>query len=266
VLAFARGSGRPLVVLHGFGVDHRIMLPLERMVGDLPWRRLYLDLPWAAGAPRSTAASALDVANEAMTAICELLYDEPFALIGQSFGGMLARHIAHELRGQVLGLATVAGVFEADRSARRVPERTAVVVDPATLERAGDVRGAFETAHVVQTNETLDAFLTSVLPGERASDQSVMDRIAERYDLPVKPEVAHPEPYTAPSLHLFGRQDDVVGHEDGWLLRDHYPRGTYAVLDAAGHGVHLERPTVTAALVRDWLDRVDNVERWPNVR
>jgi pimeloyl-ACP methyl ester carboxylesterase len=261
VLASARGSGRPLVVLHGFGVDHRIMLPLEQMVGDMPWRRLYLDLPWAAGAAPSTAASALDVADEVLSEIRERLGDEPFALIGQSYGGMLARHVAHELHGQILGLATIAGVFEPEHSARHLPERTVLVVEPGALDRAGDAREAFTATHVVQTAETLDAFTTSVLPGERNSDQAVMDRIAAQYGLPVEPEIAHPEPFTAPSLHLFGRQDDVVGHEDGWLLREHYPRATYAVLDSAGHGVHLERPTVTAALIRDWLDRVDDAQR-----
>ena len=259
MLASARGSGRPLVVLHGFGVDHRIMLPLEPMTGDLPWRRLYFDLPWAEGAPGSTAASALDVADEVIADIRALLGDEPFALLGQSFGGMLARHVAHELRAQVLGLATIAGVVEADHSARRVPDRTVLVVEPAALDLAGDALEDFTAAHVVQTTETLTAFRTSVLPGEQGSDQTVLDRIAAHYGLPVQPEVAHPQPFTAPSLHLFGRQDDVVGYEDGWLLREHYPRGTYAVLDTAGHGVHLERPTLTGALIRDWLERVDDV-------
>lgn len=62
-------------------------------------------------------------------------------------------------------------------------------------------------------------------------------------------------PLEAPSLHLFGRQDHMTGYEDGWRLRDHYVRGTYAVLDAAGHNAHLERPELTAALVKDWLAR-----------
>lgn len=48
-----------------------------------------------------------------------------------------------------------------------------------------------------------------------------------------------------------------MGYEDGWRLRDHYPRGTYAVLDLAGHNVHLEQPQLTTALIRDWLRRMD---------
>jgi pimeloyl-ACP methyl ester carboxylesterase len=39
----------------------------------------------------------------------------------------------------------------------------------------------------------------------------------------------------------------------------HYSRrprlATFAVRDAAGHNAHLERPDLTAALVKDWLAR-----------
>ncbi|QYF73976.1 alpha/beta fold hydrolase [Cryobacterium sp. PAMC25264] len=255
------GSGRPLVALHGFGVDHRIMLPLEQAVRDAPWRRVYLDLPWAEGATVSTAASARDVAKEVLADIREHLGAEPFAIVGQSFGGMIARYIAHELRSQVLGVATLAGVVEAKHDARKVPDRSVLVVDQSVLDEAGDSRDEFTADHVVQTADTFAAFTEYVLPGSRGSNQAVMDRIAAEYALPVEPEVQHPQPFMAPSLHVFGRQDAVVGYEDGWALRDHYPRGTFAVLDTAGHSVHLERPDLTAALFRDWLDRMDATGR-----
>ena len=53
----------------------------------------------------------------------------------------------------------------------------------------------------------------------------------------------------------------MTGYEDGWKLRDHYVRGTYAVLDSAGHNAHLERPELTAALVKDWLARTGTAAR-----
>lgn len=109
---------------------------------------------------------------------------------------------------------------------------------------------------VVQTATNLATFVDTVLPGLRRANQAVMDRIASNYALQIEPEDAHPEPSRAPSLHIFGRQDHIVGHEDGWKLRDHYVQETYVVLDAAGHNVHLEQPEITAALVRDWLGRM----------
>ncbi|WP_308222898.1 alpha/beta hydrolase [Curtobacterium citreum] len=258
MIARVLGSGRPLVALHGFGVDHRIMLPLADAVQDLPWRLVFLDLPWAAAAAvTATATSAADVADEVLAEIDGHLGDEPFAVIGNSFGGMIARHVAHERRNRVLGVATLAGVVHPAHADRVVPERTVLHTEPSVLEAAGDVREAFEEVSVVQDAAAFAAFERYVLPGLRGADPAVMDRIAADYALDAVPEERHPEPFTAPALHVFGRQDDVVGYEDGLALRDHYPRGSFVVLDAAGHNVHLEQPGITAALIRDWLARID---------
>jgi pimeloyl-ACP methyl ester carboxylesterase len=56
VIAQILGEGQPLVVIHGFGVDHRIMLPLEdAALDESGWQRIYIDLPWAEGNAKSNA-------------------------------------------------------------------------------------------------------------------------------------------------------------------------------------------------------------------
>ncbi|WP_412873139.1 alpha/beta fold hydrolase [Curtobacterium flaccumfaciens] len=73
------------------------MLPLADAVQDLPWRIVFLDLPWAEdAAATATAKSAVDVAAGVLAEIDAHLGDEPFAVVGNSFGGMIARHVAHE--------------------------------------------------------------------------------------------------------------------------------------------------------------------------
>ncbi|MBD1591679.1 alpha/beta hydrolase [Arthrobacter sp. S1_S22] len=255
MIAQVLGEGLPLVVIHGFGVDHRIMLPLEDVIDESGWQRIYIDLPWAEGNADANVSSADHVAQSALNDVHEFLGDRPFAVIGNSFGGMIARHVAHLLRDQVLGLATLAGVYEPTHQARSLPRRQVVREDPAVLALAGQVRDDYEEMTVVQSEATLEAFTRYVLPGLRGANQAILERVAAEYGLSVEPEVAHPVPFEAPSLHLFGRQDHVTGYEDGWKLRNHYVRGTYAVLDAAGHNAHLERPDLTAALVKDWLVR-----------
>ncbi len=147
------------------------------------------------------------------------LGDEPFAVIGNSFGGMIARHVAHERRDHVLGVATLAGVVHPAHADRAVPERTVLHIEPSVLEAAGDARDAFEEVSVIQDAAAFAAFERYVLPGLRGADPVVMDRIAADYALEAVPEERHPEPFTAPALHVFGRQDDVVGYEDGLALR-----------------------------------------------
>lgn len=255
MIAQISGEGLPLVVVHGFGVDHRIMLPLEDAIDGCGWQRIYIDLPWAEGNADLNATSANHVAQGALDDIHECLGDRPFAVIGNSYGGMIARYVAHERRDQVLGLATLAGVCEPSHQARILPRRQIVREDASVLAAAGQARGDYEAMTVVQSEATLDAFTRYALPGLRGANQTILERVAAEYALSAEPEIAHPAPFEAPSLHLFGRQDHVTGYEDGWKLRDHYVRGTYAVLDAAGHNAHLERPDLTAALVKDWLVR-----------
>lgn len=49
----------------------------------------------------------------------------------------------------------------------------------------------------------------------------------------------------------------MCGYRDAWDLLDNYPRATFAVLDRAGHFVDIEQHVLCHALMRDWLDRVE---------
>lgn len=41
-----RGSGAPLILVHGMGVDHRLLLPLDAALEAAGgWERIYVDLP-----------------------------------------------------------------------------------------------------------------------------------------------------------------------------------------------------------------------------
>ncbi len=89
------GAGTPLILIHGFGVDHRILVPLDPVLQSAgTWRRIYLDLPGTAGTPIGGAASTSDVVAAVEREIDARIGDEPFAILGNSFGGMIARQVA----------------------------------------------------------------------------------------------------------------------------------------------------------------------------
>lgn len=251
------GSGTPVVLLHGFGLDHRSLLPLdptfERAGG---WRRIYVDLPGATRTPADGIASTQEVADAVVAHVRGLLGDEPFAVLGNSFGGMIARYVAHELRPQVLGLATIAGVFVADHAARSVPPRSVLVTEPGIEPLLGAGLEQYREDAVVESVADARAFLEHILPGLEGADQAALDRIGQRYSLAVEPENAHPEPFTQPTLHVSGRQDHVVGYRDAWHRVEHYPRGSFATLDAAGHNILVEQGDLCSALVTEWLARM----------
>jgi pimeloyl-ACP methyl ester carboxylesterase len=251
------GSGTPLVLLHGFGVDHRLLLPLDPVIEAAgQWRRIYLDLPGMGGTPARDVGSAEDVVTMVEDEIRQRLGAEAFAVLGISFGGMIARRVAHDFRERVLGLAAIAAVFVADREQRDVPPRTVLAEDPEVLRDLGDASEAYAEEAVVQTRDNARSFIDYVYPGMALADETALERIAEHYALDHEPEDASPSPFTQPSLFIAGRQDDVVGYRDAWARIEHYPRAAFAVLDAAGHNVHMDQAAVSAALLTDWLRRV----------
>lgn len=228
------GTGTPIVFIHGYTVDHRLLLPLEAAFAERPgWRRIHLDLPGHGRTPASASEPSADAIAETVAATIDELIgaDTAFAVCGNSFGGQLARDLVARHGVRVLGLALIAPVVR-PRGRRSIP-RDARPIDTASA-----------------------AYRTHAEPGIRNHDREFAARLDQAYDLTTAPE----ERFTTfdhPSLLLTGRQDDSVGFADQFELLESYPRMTYVALDDAGHNVHLDRPTLTNALFADWLDRLE---------
>lgn len=254
-----RGTGTPVVFFHGFGPDHRSLLPFdpvfERHGG---WRRIYPDLP---GMGRTPAGSDLygteAVARTAATFVRERVGANPFALVGNSYGGVIARRLARDYRSQVLGLCLIAPVTVAETADRILPKRQVVKADPELLRSLPTGIGEmYSQVSVEQNRANFDAFAEYVVPGAEVADQEALARIRAAYALAVEPEVVDPEPFDRPTLFITGRQDHIVGYADAWALQDNYLRATFLVLDAAGHLVQFEKPEMIVAAIEDWLTRM----------
>lgn len=250
-----RGSGLPVIAVHGNGVDHRLLLPLDaalEAVGDL--ERFYLDLPGFGGTPALQGQGGLqDLADWVVDQVRSLLGPHPCALLANSLGGLLARHVRAELGSQVVGLALLAPVVDPDPARRTLPEFEVRERDDSLLDLLEpDDRDEFTSMAACQTAPAWELFKTYALPGIRAADRDAMDRLGARYFLDSDPET-RAGAFTGPTTVITGRQDHVVGFEDQFnLVRSWYPRATYAAIDGAGHNIHLDRPEVTTELIRQW--------------
>ena len=254
------GTGTPVLALHGWTVDHQIMTGcLEPLFGTRPgYRRIYPDLPGMGKSPApESMASSDDLLQAVLDFLVEIIGDAQFLLVGESFGGYLARAVAAARPGQVAGLALICSVGAAvEFTGRTLPAKPVLRPDPdliASLEP--DEAAEFGDVAVVQSPETLRRFRAEVAPGLAQFDQSATDRMQQRRSLSADPEAG--APFERPSLILAGRQDDNVGYVDQFALLPHYPRATFAVLDVAGHNLQIEQPVLFEALVYVWLDRVE---------
>lgn len=247
------GSGTPVLALPGLPADHRFMVETLEPVFSAAtgYRRVYPDLP---GTGKSAAAATIDstdaVAEALVGFIDAVLGNEEFLLIGQSYGGYLARSLASRRRSQVLGVALICPL--ADPLAREVPPRTVERPDPALVAALTEEQAGFGELVVVQTTDVLRRF-TAATAGQAIADQAALARIRERYKLAADPEAG--PVYDRPVLILTGRQDHVAGYTDQARLLGRYPHATFAVLDQAGHMLAIEQPELLAALLQEWLTR-----------
>lgn len=250
------GGVRTAVLVHGFPVDHRIMTGAFEPVfaGRAGWRRVYVDLPGMGRTTAPAVASTDDVFRILRGAVQALVPDGDYVVVGQSYGGYLARGLAAADPDRVAGLAAVVTVVEPRHELRHVPERQVLVREPALLARVGAEMLDAEEVLVVQTEDTWERARREVDPGLAAADPEAVARIEASYagTFPVEPAS-----FDKPVLILVGRQDSTTGYRDAWDLVERYPRATFAVLDRAGHALDIEQRGLFEALTGEWLDRVE---------
>jgi pimeloyl-ACP methyl ester carboxylesterase len=254
------GSGTPILIIHGFCVDHHLLLGLDSVFAlEGQWRRVYVDLPGMGKSPAGPEIDSADAVAEAVASFARTTFgNERFAVLGNSFGGMIARHIVAEFGDRVLGLALLCPVAVADHGSRIVPSQTVLQKDQTLLASINSVDAAdYEAMAVVQSPENWSRFRESVLPGLRSYDQAAIQRISSSYALSIEPENRSPK-FQRPTVIVTGRQDHVVGFQDQIALSDHYVQSTVAVLDRAGHNVHLDQPGLTGVLLGEWLVRMED--------
>ena len=185
-----------------------------------------------------------------------LYYDELFdalgleapAVVGHSFGGMVAAEIAATLRGRVskLVLISALGLWRDDEPIRNfmvmTPEELVpyVVADPngavaATLLAAPDLESEAGQTAVIQSTWSLACTGKFIWP---IPDRGLRKRLHR---------------ITAPTLILWGHQDRLVKTVYADEFAGAIKGSRVEVLEGAGHLPHVEQPERTLAAVTEFL-------------
>jgi pimeloyl-ACP methyl ester carboxylesterase len=241
------GTGRPVLVLHGAGVDHReaeaCFEPLFDGVTRL--RRIYPDLP---GMGRTIAPETLRSADDVLDMLLhfadEVIGGAAHLLVGHSAGAYYGQAIAARRPAQIAGLALVCPLLP---ELRDVPAHRVVA---GSGEIGDDV---FRSYFVIHTPEMLERYERFVAPAADLVDDAALQRIGERWAL--GPD--HAPAYAGPTAVVAGRLDSTVGYAAAVDLLDHYPHASLAVVDDAGHALPHEQPELLRALLDEWLARVE---------
>ncbi len=254
------GEGIPIIMLHGWPVDHRIMVSyMEPIFNDRDgWKRIYPDLPGMGETPGMDWITHQDqILDIVLDFVDAVVPGQRFVVAGFSYGGYLARGVVFQTSAMMDGLFLIAPLMLADHTQRTLPSHISLVKDPAMIsELDKNLAEAFQGFAVVQSRELLDSMKTVGIPAREIADHEFLSKLSENFGFSFDVD-ALPEPFGGPTLIMMGRQDSSCGYYDAWSILENYPRGSYVVLDRAGHGLMVEQSYIFNALMNEWLDRVE---------
>ena len=252
------GEGTPILMIHGYTPDHRLMSGCMEPVFTKKegWRRIYLDLP---GMGLTKEYSEISSSDEMLNAVLEfiqvVLPNQDYVLAGESYGGYLARGLIKKKPEQILGAACICPVIVPLLKDREVEPHNILRTDERFLESLSKEEEAdFRTNNIVLNEYTWSRYNKEILSGCKIGDENFLNKLKKEYRFSFEIDQAD---FSKPSLFLLGKQDSSVGYKDALSLMDRYSRGTFAVLDTAGHNLQIEQPELFNSLVNEWLDRVE---------
>ena len=253
------GSGPPLIVLHGGpGMDHSMFRPYLDPLGD-DYRVLYVDERGQGRSERVDPATlSLEVFARDVDLLAEALGLDQFALLGHSFGAIIATWHATELGTAAAYVISGGG----DESAELMKDVEASL--EAMGEAGKEIAASWEDEQTVQTEEELLQLSRTQMPfhfhGEPPpgyGDDTIGSPEVLRYfasagygDFDYRPKLATVE---KPSLVIVGEHDRTTTPRAARVLHAGIPGSKLVMVADAGHMSFVEQTEPYLAQVRQFL-------------
>lgn len=255
------GEGKPVVMLHGYSVDHRIMEgAMEPIFKERKgYKRIYFDLP---GMGKTKNYESIQNADQVLQLIFDFIDlkipEQNFILTGLSYGGYLSRGIINKRPEMVDGCLLINPVGNIDRSKRKLPVvQGSIIKNEELISSLSDQEeNILNSLFIVQDKLIWNRFQKEIMPALQIADNTFLEKYsANGYSYSFEVDKLD-KPFDKPALFLFGKQDGIVGYEDIWDIMPNYPRASYVVLDLAGHNLYIEQEKLFNTLVNEFLGRV----------
>jgi len=232
-----RGSGKPMVLIHGYPLDHSIwdkVTPLLESKADL----ILPDLRGFGQSAISPADYGLNDLAADIASLLDQLKIEQAVITGHSMGGYVALAFAHAYPQRVAGLGLVssqAGADAPERKAARYKE-----ADHVLAEGVGDVAKNM-SAKLTADSKLQEEMKLLILRQPAKGLANAVRAMAERPD-------------STPFLHEFrfpvaivhGLNDALIPVDRAREVKARVKNGTLVEIEGAGHLPMLEGPQSTA--------------------
>jgi len=236
-----RGKGTPLVLIHGFPLDHTSWDELASLLEN----EFDLILPDLRGFGQSTAVESqytiTDMADD-LAGLLDHLGIEKTALAGHSMGGYAALSFAKKYPQRVSGLALISSQAAGDpperkegryKTAAEVAEKGVGVVVEAMTSK-------------LSANADVQAFVRGVIGGQKPLGViGALKAMAEREDF-----MRHIPSFDFPLVLIHGDADALIPLERSQEIKAVLPASQIVVIQGAGHMPMMEFAKATAEALK----------------
>ncbi len=246
----------PIVLLHGFPLDHRMWLDVTDLLRGDP-TVLAPDLPGFGTSPTGQDVAAtvggdlpsVDVMADGVAATLRAAGVERAVVVGMSMGGYVAMSLVERHPALVAGLGLVDTKSTADGDEAR--ERRLLVARTVEAEQTVEAVLGMRTALLGATSragrpdlvERLETWIRDQGPDAVAWAQRAMAARHDRTGVLVR--------FGGPAVVVVGEEDDIAPVAEARHMVDALPAGTLVVVPGAGHMTTVENPEPVAAALTE---------------
>lgn len=245
-----QGSGKPVLLLHGFPLDSRIWAGQIARLAD----RYCVIAPDLHAFGQSTADKPSTMASmvQDLRDLCKQLDLGPCAVGGLSMGGYVALEWIKTCPTDIKALMLVDTKPDADNTGQKNARQVMIeqaktggakavadamlpkMLSPEHLNRGGDLVAKLRDIMETQSPQAIQWALAAMC--DRQDYNDVLPAIAD------------------PTLLIFGEHDAITPPSIGQSMQDRIPRSQLEVIEAAGHLSPLEKPDDVADVMNAFLD------------
>lgn len=247
------GDGVPVLIIHGWGISRITMKgAFEPVFSELDgYKRFYIDLPGMGNSGHGDVKNSDDML-ELLHGFAVDVIGEPFIIVGQSYGGLLARGFVNKYQELIKKIILLVPCIIPGVKQGRVEPHTVVEQDDELLASlTDDERESFTLMNVVLTRDVWERYRTYLIPALESADWDFLNNVLEG-SFSFDPDDLK-EPCTIPCLIIAAKQDTEVGYKDQFDLMEKYTNATYCAVERAGHNLQIEQPEIFGSLVKNWL-------------
>lgn len=260
------GDGIPIIMLHGWGVDHRILKGCIEPIfsnSEKPFKRIYLDLPGMGKTLINSSVKSTDDMRDFILEFVEMMIPNTnYLLVGKSYGGYLSRGILRNDPNRISGIFQICPLVFCETQEENSPKRIVLEIEEGIESVVPKEEMVyFDLFHVRQTKEVWNQYQAHILPATKLANYDFLNNILEKNKAFKEKIDSQNNEYLFPAVMLAGRQDWCVGYTDLWKILEQYKRASYVVVDKAGHNLEYEQPDIFKTNFVKWLEDVEEYEK-----